>query len=443
MSSELGKPDIILAGRFETAQEKRYAHVPFEVPRGVSQLHMRYSYSDQIDSDPLLVGGNTLDIGVFDERGIAPGSPGFRGWSGSERMAFTIDRDWATLPYAAGPIGAGTWHIQLGPYKVAPQGMDWRVEVFFDAAIPREEKTIVREGPPRRPALPPAAEPGWVRGDLHCHTVYSDGDSWPSEILLAAADAGLDFLGATDHNNAAHHAEYGAGGGDLPIVIPGVEVTTYRGHWNAWGVRRWFEFREPDGTAVEASMREAADCGALVSVCHPKPFGPPWEYPSARGYQAIEVWNGPWERLNADALRFWEAHLRRGERIVAVGGSDTHNLRAPHHARLGAPTTWVNAGASATPDSVLQAIRHGDVFLSASPRGPQLYLSAERVRVLGASGASCALVSDTGVAEAWAIDADDWRRPVAPPRDARYVRAQVMDGSGAMLALSNASWLAR
>ena len=38
-----------------------------------------YDYSDRIASDPLLSGGNTLDIGLFDPRGIAPSSPGFRG----------------------------------------------------------------------------------------------------------------------------------------------------------------------------------------------------------------------------------------------------------------------------------------------------------------------------------------------------------------------------
>jgi len=106
--------------------------VPFDVPAGVHQLHIRYSYNDQIDSDPTLGGGNTLDIGLFDERGIAESSAGFRGWSGSEKMAFTIDEAWATPPYRKGKIQAGQWHVLLGPYKVGPAGCDWKVEVWFD-----------------------------------------------------------------------------------------------------------------------------------------------------------------------------------------------------------------------------------------------------------------------------------------------------------------------
>src|SRR5437588_608049 len=63
--ADLGRPSVVLTGRFEKDHERRYAHVPFEVPSRLRQLHLRYSYSDQIDSDPTITGGNTLDIGLF------------------------------------------------------------------------------------------------------------------------------------------------------------------------------------------------------------------------------------------------------------------------------------------------------------------------------------------------------------------------------------------
>lgn len=435
-------PDVVLRGRCEPADAKRCFHVPFDVPPGTRQIHVRYEYSDRIPADVLLTNGNTLDIGLFDERGIAAGSPGYRGWSGSDKLAFTVDAQWATPPYRAGPIGSGTWHVVLGAYKVWARGLDWTVEIWFDLGLPREERSPARSGAPRPPVLPHAAQAGWVRGDLHCHTLYSDGDAWPSEMLLAAGEAGLAFLGVTDHNSAAHHAEYGAGGDPFPVVVPGIEVTTYRGHWNAWGTDRWYEFREPTEDGVAAAIREAVAAGAFVSLNHPKPFGPPWEYTGVRGHHAIEVWNGPWERGNVESLRFWDEHLRRGERIVPLGGSDTHQLRAPHHARLGSPTTWVRAGDHVTPETVLAALRRGDVFLSCSPEGPQLYLDGARrcVRILGARGASLQLVSEAGIFHSAVIDGDDVERPVAVPRGARYVRAQATDANGSVLALSNAVW---
>src|SRR4029450_7474504 len=123
--------DVILKGSFDAAHQRRYAHVPFDVPPGIKAIHVNYDYSDRISSDPLLSGGNTLDIVLFDPRGIAPSSPGFRGWSGSHKLSFSVTETWATPAYLAGPIQPGTWHVLLGPYKVGPRGLDYRVEINF------------------------------------------------------------------------------------------------------------------------------------------------------------------------------------------------------------------------------------------------------------------------------------------------------------------------
>src|SRR4029079_8185498 len=161
------------------------------------------------------------------------------------------------------------------------------------------------------------------------------------------------------------------------------------GHWKPWGPDRWWEFREPTGSAVERAMAEAVDAGAVVSVNHPKPFRPACEHDTVGRAQAVEAWNGPWGGLNVASLAFWEARLRAGERLAVVGGSDTHVLRGtdadPRHAPMpGCPTTWVDAGSFAgnrgAPDAaaILAAIRAGRTFVSASPAGPQLYLHRTR-----------------------------------------------------------------
>ena len=442
-------PDLVLEGRFSDADRMRYSLVPFHVGLGHRQIHVRYSYSDRIDSDPQVAGGNTLDIGLFDPRGTGTGSPGFRGWSGSNQLEFVVGEDWATPPYAPGPLLPGTWNVLLGPYKVGPRGCDWAVEIRFDPGLPMPQRDVVRKGELRRPSLPDA-RPGWLRGDLHCHTRYSDGDSWPVEMLHAAAEAGLDFLGVTDHNNVAHHADYGPGGNGRPIVVPGIEVTTYRGHWNAWGTDTWWEFRTPEGPAVEEAMAAAAEAGAFVSVNHPKPFGPPWEYDTdaIRSMHAMEVWNGPWARLNSFALGSWEARLRLGQRLVAIGGSDTHVLRSrdpdPRHAGLGTPTTWVEAGPGADPDAILEAMRAGRTFVSASPAGPQLYLEpggrGVEVAVWGGAGATLVVLGDKGAIGAAAVDSREWSTTVAAPRSTAYVRAQLVASNGDIEALTSPIW---
>jgi hypothetical protein len=450
----LPRPDITLTGQFGKDHERRYAHVPFAVPAGLRQIHVRYSYSDQIDSDPLIGGGNTLDIGLFDERGTAEGSPGFRGWSGSNKMEFTIDEIWATPPYRKGKIGAGRWHVLLGPYKVGPSGCDWTVEIWFDPGLRSPWKhTGISRRIDRGPL--PEARTGWLRGDLHCHTLYSDGDSWPPEMLNSAAEAGLEFLGVTDHNNVAHQLAYGPGGDGLPIVVPGIEVTTYGGHWNAWGTDRWWEFREPESGAVERTMRAAAESGAVVSVCHPKPFGPPWEYTTGGGFHAVEVWNGPWPQLNAASLAHWEELLRRGTRCAAVGGSDTHYLKRGdvpprHQDALGTPTTWVQIEGPPTVSAILAALRDGRSFVSESPRGPQLYLEPDRGRtgrvvaeVRDGAGSTLMLLSDSGAVDAAPVNGATWDRAFDLPVDIRYVRAQLVGTNGDVRAITNPIWADR
>jgi hypothetical protein len=433
--------DVVLKGSFDAAHERRYAHVPFDVPPGIRALHITYDYSDRIASDPLLGGGNTLDIGLFDPRGIAPSSPGFRGWSGSNRLTFSVTETWATPPYLAGPIQPGTWHVLLGPYKVGARGCEYRVDINF-ALHPGTAQPRSLDVHTQRPQLASAAEPGWLRGDLHCHTLHSDGDSWPTDMLAEAVERGLDFLGVTDHNQTSHQLDYArVRGEDLPILLPGIEVTTYHGHWNAWGTDTWWDFREPTEEATTRAMHAAATSGALVSVNHPKPFGPPWEYPNATGYHAIEVWNGHWPETNHVALAWWDAHLRAGRRIVGLGGSDTHMLRAqPRRDRLGSPTTWAQSQ-ERSPESILTALRAGRAFISRDVDGPQLYVDRVDdglfVRAVDAPRSALLLISTRGVEHALAADGADWSHTLHWPEDCSYLRAQLIDEHGQLLALTN------
>jgi hypothetical protein len=67
----------------------------------------------------------------------------------------------------------------------------------------------------------------WFKGNTHTHTVNSDGDSTPDEVVRWYREHGYQFLVLTDHNyltpttglNAVHGAP------DKFIVIPGEEVT--------------------------------------------------------------------------------------------------------------------------------------------------------------------------------------------------------------------------
>ena len=149
-----------------------FVYLPVNVPRGVEQISVVYSYSKP--AVPAGTPGNSCDIGIFDARGFDFGGSGFRGWSGGFRTEFSISRTEATPGYLPGDVMPGTWHIVLGPYQVAPQGLHYHVEVTLTYGEP---------GARYVPAYPPTRAKGrgrdWYRGDCHLHTVYSDGRNLP------------------------------------------------------------------------------------------------------------------------------------------------------------------------------------------------------------------------------------------------------------------------
>lgn len=388
-------PDLTITheGTLQPAQEKTYVHLPFEVPAGAIRIQVEYHYSRQIGSDPLLTGGNTIDLGIFDERGIDFSSAGFRGWSGSERSSFFITATDATPGYLAGPLTPGLWHVLLGLYKIAPEGCAYRVNVTVTTSPPAPESSYTSPGAPstwtrlgqdddqekRARARELGSEAAWLCGELHCHTWHSDGDRSATDVVALARSRGLDFLAISDHNTIASQRELA----NLPnpglILIPGVEVTTFKGHFNVWGIPDWVDFRVQRPEEMQAALRFAAERGAVTSCGHPKPLGPPWEYQTVTNFDCVEVWNGPWTLLNQMALDYWTSLLATGRRLTAIAGSDWHRQREleedPPRAP-GTPAVWIYVPRPASAAAILDGIRHGHVSLSDSPEGPRLDLRA-------------------------------------------------------------------
>ena len=455
MPSQTATP-ITITSRFEEDQAGTLRHVPFDLPTRVQRFRLTVSYNDQIDSSPTLGGGNTLDIGLFDPQGIESGSEGFRGWSGSNKLEIVIGAKWSTPPYRPGKPQAGTWHLLLGAYKVGPNGLDVTATIELNPDIPTPpEPQTPRLDDIERDEVPPAAETGWYRGDLHAHTIYSDGSATPVDLAVAAYRAGLDFYGITDHNRAQSPVGLVPSGKGWPLLVPGVEVTTYCGHFNAWGTDTWYDFRDPTESGLQAAVHAAKADGALVSMNHPKPFGPDWVYRDITGFDCIEPWNGWWGRINDAALKVWDDALRRGERVTGVGGSDVHHPDMPNSpenplspARIAWPTLWVQVDGNLTVPRILDAIRKGRCFISESPSGPQVYLTHDRdhvtARVVHGAGTVLTLVSTHGLASSELISSDDesWTYALSVLGSRlKYVRAQVHGLYGDIKALTNPVWL--
>src|SRR2546426_157045 len=219
--------------------ESRYVYVPFEVPGHAVQINISYQY-DRAN------GTNAIDIGLFDSRstGVDTDPKGFRGWSGGRRSQFSVSRNEATPGYMPGNIPAGTWRIILGLYRVAPAGVDvsFKIAVETDQNItgPASKSAEVAKRRTNSSSSPQTVKGPrrWFSGDLHLHTVHSDGDWTIAELFSSARTNGLDFIFITDHNTASHHTEIDRlnASPQTPLVLRGEEITTYGGHTNAWGL---------------------------------------------------------------------------------------------------------------------------------------------------------------------------------------------------------------
>jgi hypothetical protein len=359
----------------EDKQVEAYRMLPFDVPEGIVRIEVVYSFSKDEPGGILKEAGNILDIGLFDSRGSEfLHAEGFRGWSGSARRAFSVGNQDATPGYLPGPIPPGRWEIILGLHRILLEGCDYRVIVqLFSGEAPQQlpaeprQKTVLRK------------EPGWYRGELHCHTHHSEASGSLEDLIATARAQELDFVAVTEHNTVSHMRELEAFEGQDLLLIPGMEITTDGGHANVWGIDRWIEFRCRKADEIAQVVAEAKARDALISVNHPKEMGPPWTYGRESEFDCMEVWQLAWFMLNEQSMILWQRLLKEGHRLTAVGGSDYH--QEPFTGELGlitlgTPCNWIYAEELSV-EGILAGIRAGHVFISENPSGPRLFLSAK------------------------------------------------------------------
>lgn len=337
----------------EKVREGTYFTLPFEMPENVERFSLKYQYARHPGTETTVGNGtfknlqntNTIDLGLLAPDGSQIGA------SGSDKQVITISETCSTPGYRSVTLTPGKWQILVGAYKVAPEGVTVIYELTFT---------------PKRIRM--------FKGDLHTHTLASDGVHTTEELGWKALRHGLDYIAITDHNQMVTPDALPQGMG--VTFIPGIEWTHYMGHANFLGSSKPYDAPFMTNSLEETLKRfhSAQERGALVVINHPFEEEARLVYDiNSLPFDCIEIWNGPMRESNLRAHGLWHSLLCKGKKIPICGGSDYH--RDTPFIFLGGPTTCIFAPSASVSD-ILAALKQGHAYITFAPNGPSLQFSA-------------------------------------------------------------------
>lgn len=238
-------------------------------------------------------------------------------------------------------------------------------------------------------AVPFAQAPGpkpqaarWFKGNLHTHTVNSDGDSTPDDVVRWYRERDYQFLVLTDHNyltsvdglNAVHGAD------DKFLVVKGEEVTDRFGdkplHVNGLEVERLVT--PTGGQSVVDVVQRMVDgiraARGVPSINHPN-FGwaiSPDELGQLQRTRLFEVFNGhpTVNNLGGGGVpsleETWDRILSSGKMLYGIAVDDAHYFKRPEDPTAPRPGKgWVYVRSPRLEGRALvEALERGDFYSS-------------------------------------------------------------------------------
>lgn len=292
----------------------------------------------------------------------------------SDAGELLLSRDRCSKGFVPGAIDPGRWTVAVECHGVFgdPVSYDVRLDglgtLAGQAALADAAATA---------AVQPARErrgPGWRFGEMHSHSLHSDGKHEVAELAGRAAALGLDFLALTDHNTTSGLLEDKG----LPLtLLPGCELTTFHGHHPIYGPREIIPWHRDGRVLPLAELAPLVRSqGGLVSVAHPFKVGDPictgCRMPDdldPSSFDLLEVWYRRWDGLDCDneaSYALWNELWRGGRRVTAVASRDWHGpgQEGPFPGPMAFTGVYTDGD---SPEAILEGLRRGRVILSGGP----------------------------------------------------------------------------
>ena len=253
--------------------------------------------------------------------------------------------------------------------------------------------------PLRQQTAPLQTSDRWYKGNTHTHTLNSDGDSTPDDVVRWYREHGYQFLVLTDHNfltsvdglNAVHGAD------EKFLVIKGEEVSDRFGdkslHINALDPNAVVP--PQGGSSVADVLQRNVDAirraNGIPHINHPS-FR--WsitaqELQQVQNNRLFEVFNGHPQVNNVGGggvpglEEAWDAILTSGTLLYGVAVDDAHVFKAPGNPDVAGPGRgWVAVRAPRLEArAVLDALERGDFYASTGVELTDYQATARQITV--------------------------------------------------------------
>lgn len=289
----------------------------------------------------------------------------------------------------------------------------------------------------------------WYKGNTHTHTLNSDGDSTPDEVVRWYREHGYHFVVLTDHNflTAVDGLQALHGADERFLVVRGEEVTDTFGdkpiHVNGLGLERYVA---PQGGAsvAEVIQRDVDAIRAAAGVPHINHPNYEWavtpeDLKKIENDRLFEIFNGHPLTNNAGGgghpslEEVWDILLTSGKMIYGIAVDDAHHFKRPWDPSAARPGQgWVMVrAAKLTAEALLAAMERGDFYASTGVVIDDIVLAPRsltvKMRNSGKTKYTTHFIGRGGRALATAVS-----NPATYTfrGDEGYVRARVVDSNG-------------
>ncbi|HET9264619.1 MAG TPA: CehA/McbA family metallohydrolase [Vicinamibacterales bacterium] len=239
----------------------------------------------------------------------------------------------------------------------------------------------------------------WYKGNTHTHTLNSDGDSTPDDVVRWYREHGYHFLVLTDHNflTSVEALQALHGADDRFLVVRGEEVTDKFGdqsvHVNGLNLG---ERVPPQGGSsvldvVQRNVDAVRKAGGIPHVNHPN-FR--WsisteELQLVRNNRLLEIFNGHPMVNNVGGggvpglEQVWDAILSSGALLYGIAVDDAHIFKDPGNPAVAGPGRgWVVVRATRLePGALMDALERGDFYASTGVELSEVETTTDRIRV--------------------------------------------------------------